>query len=89
MKTLFAPGCALNKYKPERISEITRFLTGASIIDGVYLTCCKAEETIEGDVTLITCCPGCSHKFETRYPDAHIVSLWKGPSGYGFPVPGL
>ena len=35
MKTLFAPGCALNKYKPELISKITRFLTDASIIDGV------------------------------------------------------
>ena len=87
MKTLFAPGCALNKYKPELISKITRFLTDASIIDGVYLTCCKAEDTIEGDVTLITCCPGCSHKFETRYPDAHIVSLWKVLLDTDFPFP--
>ena len=87
MKTLFAPGCALNKYKPELISEITRFLTDASIIDGVYLTCCKSEEAIEGDITLITCCPGCSHKFETRYPDAHIVSLWKILLDTDFPFP--
>lgn len=26
MKTLFAPGCALNKYKPELISKISQFL---------------------------------------------------------------
>ncbi len=87
MKTVFAPGCALNKYKPELISEITRFLTDASIIDGVYLTCCKSEETIEGDVTLIVCCPGCSHKFETRYPNARVLSLWKVLLDTGFPFP--
>ena len=87
MKTVFAPGCALNKYKPELISEITRFLTDASIIDGVYLTCCKSEETIEGDVTLIVCCPGCSHKFETRYPNARILSLWKVLLETDFPFP--
>ena len=87
MKTVFAPGCALNKYKPELISEITRFLTDASIIDGVYLTCCKSEETIEGDVTLIVCCPGCSHKFETRYPNARILSLWKVLFETDFPFP--
>ena len=87
MKTLFAPGCALNKYKPELISEITRFLTDASIIDGVYLTCCKSEETIEGDVTLIVCCPGCSHKFETRYPNACVLSLWKVLLDTDFPFP--
>ena len=87
MKTVFAPGCALNKYKPELISEITRFLTDASIIDGVYLTCCKSEETIEGDVTLIVCCPGCSHKFETRYPNACVLSLWKVLLDTDFPFP--
>lgn len=26
MKTLFAPGCALKKYKPELIDRMTRFL---------------------------------------------------------------
>ena len=87
MKTVFAPGCALNKYKPELISEITRFLTDASIIDGVYLTCCKSEETIEGDVTLIVCCPGCSHKFETRYPNACVLPLWKVLLDTDFPFP--
>ena len=77
MKTLFAPGCALNKYKPELISKISRFLLGASIIDGIYLTCCKAEQTIDEPATLITCCPGCSSKFEMLSPNLHILSLWK------------
>lgn len=77
MKTLFAPGCALNKYKPELISKVTRFLLDASVIDDVYLTCCKSEQKIDEPVTLITCCPGCSHKFEMHCPDLQVTSLWK------------
>lgn len=77
MKTLFAPGCALNKYKPELIAKLSRFLLDASIIDGVYLTCCKAGQSIDEPVTLITCCPGCSSKFEKHFPDSQVLSLWK------------
>ena len=87
MKTLFAPGCALNKYKPELISEVSRFLLDASLIDGVYLTCCKSEQNMEDPVTLITCCPGCSHKFETRHPKCLVLSLWKVLLDTAFPFP--
>ena len=62
MKTLFAPGCALNHYKPDLISRISQFLMKSSIIDGMYLTCCKPGQTIADDIKLITCCPGCSYK---------------------------
>ncbi|MBR5224608.1 MAG: (Fe-S)-binding protein, partial [Clostridia bacterium] len=87
MKTLFAPGCALEKYKPELIAEITRFLLDASLIDGVYTACCKSEQAIEEPVTLITCCPGCSHKFELRFPQAQILSLWHVLLNTDFPFP--
>lgn len=87
MKTLFAPGCALNKYKPDLIEKITRFLLDASLIDGVYLTCCKAEQPAMEPVTLITCCPGCSNKFETHHPDCRVLSLWKLLLDTNFPFP--
>lgn len=87
MKTLFAPGCALNKYKPDLISKISSFLSEVGCIDGTYLTCCKSEETIEDDVTLITCCPGCSHKFEMKYPSTPVLSLWTVLLNTVFPFP--
>ena len=87
MKTLFAPGCALRNYKPELIARITRFLEEASVIDGVYTPCCKADGRPEGNVTLITCCPGCSSKFTARCPDLQVVSLWKVLLCTGFPFP--
>ena len=87
MKTLFAPGCALSKYKPELISSISRFLLDASIIDAVYQPCCKAEQKIEEPIMLITCCPGCSHKFETHIPNAKILSLWNVLLVTDFPFP--
>ena len=87
MKTLFAPGCALNRYKPELIQAISRFLLDRSMIDGVYLTCCKEEQQLSESVTLITCCPGCSDKFQSKFPDAHVVSLWKVLLDTDFPFP--
>ena len=87
MKTLFAPGCALRKYKPELIERVNSFLSEAGLIDGMYLTCCKAEERLIEDVTLITCCPGCSHKFEAMYPNSQVISLWKVLLSTSFPFP--
>lgn len=87
MKTFFAPGCALNSYKPHLISKTARFLQDASVSDGLYLTCCKALQTISGPVRLIVCCPGCAHKFGQMFPDSEIVSLWKVLCDTDFPFP--
>ncbi len=87
MITLFAPGCALNNYKPQLISRIARFLQDASLIDGVYLTCCKKEQTVADPARLIVCCPGCAHKFSELFPSAQIVSLWNVLSDTDFPFP--
>ena len=87
MKKLFAPGCALQNYKPDLISRISRFLQDAFITDGVYTTCCKAGQPADEPVTLITCCPGCSHKFEATFSDVNVISLWKVLLETDFPFP--
>lgn len=87
MRALFAPGCALNRYKPELIEKISRFLQEAAITDGDYMTCCKAEPEIDDATVLITCCPGCSHKFELKLPNAKVLSLWKVLMNTEFPFP--
>ena len=46
MKTLFAPGCALKKYKPELIDRMTRFLQERGLIDGLWDPCCKSGEHV-------------------------------------------
>ena len=87
MKVLFAPGCALNRYKPASIEKIRQFLTQKGIICGMYLTCCKESQGSDEEMTIIVCCPGCSHKFEVLYPNAAVVSLWKVLSDTDFPFP--
>ena len=87
MKTLFAPGCALNRYKPELIARLSRFLMEKGLADGVYETCCKSDERLQEKTALITCCPGCSHKFGLIYPESDLVSLWKVLLDTDFPFP--
>ncbi len=87
MKTLFAPGCALRKYKPGLIDRMAAFLLERGLADGVYTTCCKEDERFEGEITLITCCPGCSHHFQGSNPEARIVSLWQVLLDTDYPFP--
>ena len=87
MKTLFAPGCALRAYKPHLIQRMTDFLREAGIAEGEYLPCCKTPQSMEEETMLITCCPGCSHKFGTAFPHAVPVSLWKALLDSDFPFP--
>ena len=87
MKTLFAPGCALSRYKPGSIEKIGQFLMQRGIIDALYTTCCKESPGSDECLTIIDCCPGCSHLFERLYPNAVIVSLWKVLADTDFPFP--
>ena len=87
MKTLFAPGCALKAYKPHLIQRMYSFLLASGMVEGEYLTCCKLPGDIAEDTTLINCCPGCSHKFETAFAHAFPVSLWKALLDSDFPFP--
>ena len=87
MKTLFVPGCALMKYKPGRIADISRFLREKSMMDDLWMPCCKSDRRLTERVSLITCCPGCSHQFQMLYPDFPVLSLWKVLADSDFPFP--
>ncbi len=87
MTAWFAPGCALKKYKPERIAEITRFLKERGLADGEWTACCKSEEKMEDGGRIIVCCPGCSGRFRTLYPASQVISLWKVLLETDFPFP--
>ena len=87
MKTLFAPGCALNRYKPGSIEKIRQFLLQRGLMDELFLTCCKESRGSDERMTIIVCCPGCSHQFKVLYPNAVIVSLWKILLDTDFPFP--
>ena len=87
MDTLFAPGCALKAYKPHLIQRMTDFLIEKGIIVGTYDTCCKKPKTIEEDIVLIICCPGCNRMFETAFSNVRPVSLWKILLDTDFPFP--
>ena len=87
MRTLFAPGCALCNYKPHLVSEVFNYLQTRKIVTDLYTPCCKSDEIIDMDTTMINCCPGCSHYFETRYSNVRAVSLWKTLLSTDFPFP--
>ena len=87
MKRRFAPGCALKNYKPELISEISRFLRERSLTDGEYPVCCKAGEALAEKAALIVCCPGCALHFAELYPDSPVYSLWELLNETDFPFP--
>ena len=86
-QTLFAPGCALREYKPELIDRMAAFLIEKGLVSGTFVTCCKADNAVQGPVTLITCCPGCDHMFHMRYPEVTTISLWKVLLDTDFPFP--
>ena len=87
MKTIFAPGCALYNYKPDSIKRIQQFLLDKVFIDELSLTCCKECEGSDESMRIIICCPGCSHKYESFYPNAVIFPLWKVLLDIDYPFP--
>lgn len=87
MNRLFAPGCALKKYKPHLINKIKNFLLENKIINGEYEPCCKELLDFKEETILINCCPGCSHVFEAKFSNVRPVSLWKILLDTGFPFP--
>lgn len=86
-KTVFSPGCALYAYKPDVIDSVRSFLQERGMIDEMNLTCCKSCCESGEQITVIDCCPGCSHKFQILYSNARIVSLWKVLLNTDFPFP--
>lgn len=87
MQALFVPGCALSRHRPASIDRVSRWMLREGIAGGLLTTCCKACRGSDERMTMIVCCPGCSHKFEALYPNASVVSLWKTLLNTDFPFP--
>ena len=77
----------MSRYKPGSIEKIGLFLMQRGIIDAFHTTCCKESRGSDERMTLIVCCPGCSHMFKSLYPKAAVVSLWKVLADTDFPFP--
>ena len=86
MRTLFASGCALRKYKPSLVARMSSFLREKGIIDGDYEICCKSGRVVEPDSIIIACCPYCLKVFGAM-PGVEAVSLWKVLLDSDFPLP--
>ena len=87
MQALFAPGCALSRHRHASIERMSQWMMREGIAGGLLTTCCKACRGSDERMTIIVCCPGCSHKFEALYPNASVVSLWKVLLNTDFPFP--
>ncbi len=67
MKKAFVPGCALMLYDQELAEKIYRYLRLRFPEIGLSLTCCRNPQTLSPDTEIISICPGCIHKFESKH----------------------
>lgn len=78
MKRVYAPGCALQLYKPELGKKIYTLLN--QLYDGVdeHLTCCRLEPKFPAGTQVITTCAACDQQYRKyNNPDITSISLWE------------
>jgi len=87
-KTYFNPGCALSLYKPEKESEILRFLNENYGEVRLHKICCHHDPQLETGALIINVCAGCDRRFRSLYHGISTISLWEILDGLdSFPFP--
>lgn len=77
MKRVFAPGCALEIYKPELSRRILDFLDGELGDINEHLICCRHEPNLEKGTQIINVCAGCDRRYRELYEGITTKSLWE------------
>lgn len=77
MKRLFAPGCALNIYKPHLADRLYTFLQEDLGPMGRLDNCCRNHPVLEEGTEVINTCPGCDRRYRENYAQASTISLWE------------
>ncbi len=87
MKQVFAPGCALQLYKPQLAQRTSEFLNSRFGLLAEHDICCHFDPRI-CDTQIITVCSGCERRFRTLYRGIETISLWEVLDGCpDFPFP--
>lgn len=77
MKQVYAPGCALNIYKPELAKKILEFLNKNYGNIPEHMICCRHEPNLEKGTRVINTCPGCDRRYRELYDGISTISLWE------------
>lgn len=77
MKKLFAPGCALNIYKPHLAEKLHAILKEHVEPMERLDICCRNEPILEDGTEVINICPGCDRRYRENYANASTISLWE------------
>ena len=77
MKQVYAPGCALNIYKPELAKKILEFLNNNYGNIPEHLICCRHKPDLEYGTRVINTCPGCDRRYRELYDGISTISLWE------------
>jgi hypothetical protein len=76
-RQVFAPGCALEIYKPELVAKVHSMLSeNLGKMDKLEL-CCQHDPKHESNTEVINICPGCDKRFRKDYANTSTVSLWE------------
>jgi Fe-S oxidoreductase len=77
MKKVYAPGCAMQLYKPELGKKIYALLN--EHIGGIddYLICCRLEPKFPAGIQVINTCTACDQQYRKYNKDIDTISLWE------------
>ncbi len=88
MSTYFAPGCDVKIYRKSSVDRLLPFLMDHENCSSQIPICCKQEQKLGENPTIITACPGCQNRFGEKMPSAKIISLWEVlDKNDSFPIP--
>ncbi len=88
MAIYFAPGCDVKRYRPEHTQKMLKFLQTYEQCEETIPLCCKVEQELQNNPTLITACPGCQRRFSEERENTKTISLWEViDQNKSFPLP--
>lgn len=77
MGQIFAPGCALNIYKPELGKRMLEFLNQNYGSIPEHMTCCRHVPMLPKKTQVINVCAGCDRRYRQLYEGISTISLWE------------
>jgi Fe-S oxidoreductase len=74
---VFAPGCALEIYKPELAEKLLALLNENLGKMDALMTCCHHDPKFTAKTEVINICPGCDKRYTNDYQNSTTISLWE------------
>jgi Fe-S oxidoreductase len=76
-KQVFAPGCAVEIYKPELTEKVLKYLNEEIGDVEKHLICCMFDPKLPAGTRIINACGGCDRRYRSLYEGISTISLWE------------